>query len=158
MNTVTYNWRSIIINKKKKKKKRRREKCLRNETYRSVGWERGKAPLVRRGGKASPAWRKAKHRRCGGNRSVVDAKKGEASSEEGKASPLRRRQSVADDLETYIGIALSSFGLSATVHHKHRCCFVKLGIFFFFDQKLIRRVVKASVLIGIEIGLVWEYL
>ena len=113
---------------------------------------------MRRGGKASPAWRKAKHRRCGGNRSVVDAKKGEASSEEGKASPLRRRQSVADDLETYIGIALSSFGLSATVHHKHRCCFVELGIFFFFDQKLIRRVVKASVLIGIEIGLVWEYL
>ena len=100
--------------------------------YRSVGGERGKEPLVRRGGKASPVWRKAKHRRCGGNQSVVDAKKGEASSEEGKASPLRRRQSVADDLETYIGNALSSFGLSATVHHKHRCRFVELGIFFFF--------------------------
>ena len=149
MNTVTYNWRSII-NNKKKKKKRRREKCLRNETYRSVGWERGKAPLVRRGGKASPMWRKSKCRWCkerwsivGGRKSITIAKKA-------------KRRWWFGDLYRHRFEFVWVIGDGSSQASMLLC---RAWYFFFFlDQKLIRRVVKASVLIGIEIGLVWEYL
>ena len=48
---------------------------MRNETYRSVGGERGEALPARREGEALSAQRKEKCRWCGERQSVADAKK-----------------------------------------------------------------------------------
>ncbi|KAK7823639.1 bag family molecular chaperone regulator 5 [Quercus suber] len=71
----------------------------------------GEAKRRRHGGNRSVVdVERSKHHRCGEieaspmwrNRSVANVEEGEASLEEGKALPVRRRRSGVGDLETYI--------------------------------------------------------
>ena len=109
----------------------------------------------------------AKRRQRGGRQSIADVEEIEVSLMQRKVKHHRRKEKHHHCEEGKASLMIWR-PISATllVRLGYRRRFItsidvalsSLVFFFFFDQKLIRRVVKASVLIGIEIGLVWEYL